>query len=145
MRSVVTALATAALIWLQTIVQLTVIWGVIVGLMSGVLGIPLGAALASQWFVERRGLVVGILGAGSSAGALIWVPIFMNVTVTQAGGRRCCSARCCCCILMPLVLLVVRDSPARSRAPGVRRRARAGQRRRRGPAHHLDVGGAADP
>lgn len=107
----VAALATGALVWLQNIVQLTVIWGVVVGLVSGVLGIPLGAALASQWFVARRGLVVGILGAGSSAGALIWVPIFMNVTVESGWRMAMLLGAVLLVILVPLVLLVVRDSP----------------------------------
>ncbi|HZO31083.1 MAG TPA: MFS transporter [Chloroflexota bacterium] len=108
---VVSALATGALIWLQTIVQLTVIWGIVVGLMSGVLGIPLGAALASRWFVERRGLVTGILGAGSSAGALIWVPIFMDVTVNAGWRAAMLLGAVLLLLLIPLVLLVVRDSP----------------------------------
>ncbi len=107
----VAALASGALVWLQNIVQLTVIWGVVVGLMSGVLGIPLGAALASQWFVARRGVVVGVLGAGSSAGALIWVPIFMNVTVESGWRMAMLLGAVLLLILVPLVLLVVRDSP----------------------------------
>lgn len=107
----IAALSTGALIWLQNIVQLTVIWGVVIGLMSGVLGIPLGAALASQWFSARRGLVVGILGAGSSAGALIWVPIFMDVTITSGWRMSFLLGAVLLLILVPLVLLVVRDSP----------------------------------
>ena len=107
----VAALATGALVWLQNIVQLTVIWGIVVGLVSGVLGIPLGAALASQWFAARRGLVIGILGAGSSAGALIWVPIFMNITVTSGWRAAMLLGAVLIVILVPLVLVVVRDSP----------------------------------
>ena len=107
----IAALSTGALIWLQNIVQLTVIWGVVIGLMSGVLGIPLGAALASQWFSARRGLVVGILGAGSSAGALIWVPIFMDVTISSGWRTSFLLGAVLLLFLVPLVLLVVRDSP----------------------------------
>ncbi len=108
---VVSALGTAALFWLQNIVQLTVIWGVLVGVATGVLALPLGAALANRWFSERRGLVVGILGAGSSAGALIFIPI-MNQITTDAGWRAAILLGAVLLLaLVPLVLLVVRDSP----------------------------------
>ena len=107
----VSALGTAVLIWLQNIVQLTLVWGGLVGLATGVLAIPLGAALANRWFVARRGLVVGILGAGSSAGALIWVPIMMSVTVNSGWRSAILLGAVLLMILVPLVLLVVRDSP----------------------------------
>ena len=107
----ISALGTAVLIWLQNIVQLTLIWGVLVGAATGTLAMPLGAALANRWFVERRGLVVGILGAGSSAGALIWVPVMMNVTVTSGWRSAMLLGAVLLVALVPLVLLIVRNSP----------------------------------
>ncbi len=107
----VSALGTAALVWLQNIVQLTLIWGGFVGIATGVLAIPLGAALANRWFAARRGLVVGILGAGSSAGALIWVPIMMNVTLSFGWRAAMVLGAVLLMALVPLVLLIVRDSP----------------------------------
>jgi sugar phosphate permease len=109
---VVSALGTAVLIWLQTILQLTLVWGVIVGLATGVLAIPLGAALANRWFAQRRGLVVGILGAGSSAGALIWVPVMMSVTLNSGWRSAILLGATMLLALVPLVVLIVRDSPA---------------------------------
>jgi len=109
---VVSALGTASLVWLQNIVQLSLIWGVLVGVATGVLAIPLGAAVANRWFAQRRGLVVGILGAGSSAGALIWVPIMMQLTVTSGWRAAIVLGAVLLLALVPLVLLVVRDSPA---------------------------------
>lgn len=109
---VISALGTAALIWLQNIVQLTLIWGVLVGLATGVLALPLGAALANRWFSERRGLVVGILGAGSSAGALLFVPIMNDVTVNDGWRAAILLGAALLLALVPLVLLIVRDSPA---------------------------------
>lgn len=109
---VVSALGTGSLVWLQNIVQLSLIWGVLVGVATGVLAIPLGAAVANRWFAQRRGLVVGILGAGSSAGALIWVPIMMQLTVTSGWRAAIVLGAVLLLALVPLVLLVVRDSPA---------------------------------
>ncbi|MCC7371661.1 MAG: MFS transporter [Chloroflexi bacterium] len=108
----VSAFGTAVLYFLQNIVQLTVIWGMIVGLATGVLAIPLGAALASRWFVARRGLVTGILGAGSSAGALIFVPIMMSLTVNFGWRAAILLGAALLLALVPVVLLIVRDAPA---------------------------------
>jgi MFS family permease len=108
----VASLATASLIWLQTVAQLGLIWGVLVGLATGVMAIPLGAALANRWFSERRGLVVGILGAGSSAGALIWVPVMMSLTVSSGWRAAVVLGGVLLLVLVPLVVLVVRDWPA---------------------------------
>jgi sugar phosphate permease len=109
---VISALGTASLIWLQNIVQLSLVWGGFVGVATGVLAIPLGAAVANRWFSQRRGLVVGILGAGSSAGALIWVPIMMNVTLTSGWRTAMLLGALVLLALIPIVLLIVRDSPA---------------------------------
>lgn len=108
----VSALGTATLYYLENILQLTAIWGVVVGVATGVLAIPLGAALAARWFVARRGLVVGILGAGSSAGALIFIPL-MNWVLEMAGWRAAILLGAAILLaLIPVVLLIVRDNPA---------------------------------
>jgi MFS family permease len=108
---VMAAIATASLYWLRSLAQLMLVWGVLIGLALGMLGLPLGATLASRWFSERRGLVVGILGAGSSAGALLWVPVMMSVTVTSGWRAAILLGAAMLLVLIPLVLLVVRDWP----------------------------------
>jgi sugar phosphate permease len=109
---IVSALATASLYFLQTIIQLTVIWGVLVGLSTGVLSLPLAAALANRWFTQRRGLVMGILGAGFSAGAMVWIPIMMEVTVSFGWRAAMLLGSSLLVLLVPVVLLFVRDAPA---------------------------------
>jgi MFS family permease len=44
--------------------QLNLFWGVLSGIGTGVAPV-LGATVANRWFVERRGLVLGIFGAPS--------------------------------------------------------------------------------
>jgi len=107
----VAVVATASLYWLQNIVQLIVVWGGIVGLSLGVVYLPLGATVANRWFYDRRGLVVGILGAGSSAGALLWVPIMMGVTVTSGWRAAILLGATALAVLIPLGFLIVRDRP----------------------------------
>ena len=41
--------------------QLVLLWGVVVGVGTGLTAIVLGATVATRWFTQRRGLVVGLL------------------------------------------------------------------------------------
>src|SRR3712207_9366227 len=59
--------------------QLNLFWGVLGGVGTGIVAPVLGATVANRWFVERRGLVLGIFGAAASAGTplpgppLLWL------------------------------------------------------------------------
>jgi MFS family permease len=66
--------------------QLNLFWGVLSGLGTGIVAPVLGATVANRWFVERRGLVLGIFGAAASAGQLVTVPALMWLVV-QIGWR----------------------------------------------------------
>jgi len=45
--------------------QLVLLWGVVSGIGTGMVATVLGAAVANRWFVEKRGLVMGIFGGGN--------------------------------------------------------------------------------
>nr|WP_040519665.1 MFS transporter [Gordonia malaquae] len=55
--------------------QLVLLWGVLVGLGTGALSTAFVATIATRWFVQRRGLVTGVLTAASATGQLIFLPI----------------------------------------------------------------------
>jgi predicted MFS family arabinose efflux permease len=55
--------------------QLFLLWGLVLGIGSGLTALVLGAVVANRWFVERRGLVVGMLTASTATGQLIFLPI----------------------------------------------------------------------
>jgi MFS family permease len=79
-RVMVTALATIAAGSLLTIVmsapwQLVALWGVVNGLATGAISVPLAAIVASRWFVRRRGLVTGLLTASNASGQLVFLPL----------------------------------------------------------------------
>lgn len=92
--------------------QLAVLWGVVVGIATGSVALVFGAIVADRWFVARRGLVVGILGAAWATGQLIFLPIL--AAVIDAVGWRGASVAIAllCAVLLPLVVLVLRDRPA---------------------------------
>ena len=54
--------------------------GLCLGVASGILGLGLNATIATRWFTEKRGLVVGILAAAFAAGQLILVPVMAWIT-----------------------------------------------------------------
>ena len=41
--------------------QLVLLWGVVIGVGTGLTAMVLGATVATRWFSERRGLVMGLL------------------------------------------------------------------------------------
>jgi ribose 5-phosphate isomerase len=48
--------------------QLMLLWGVVIGIGTGMTALVLGATIAARWFAARRGLVVGILTASVATG-----------------------------------------------------------------------------
>jgi sugar phosphate permease len=55
--------------------HLVLLWGIVVGIGSGMTALVLGAIVATRWFVARRGLVVGMLTASSATGQLVFLPL----------------------------------------------------------------------
>jgi sugar phosphate permease len=64
--------------------QLHLFWGLLVGVGTGMVTNVLGATVALRWFNQYRGVVVGIFGAASAAGQLLFVPALIAL-VTAAG------------------------------------------------------------
>ena len=60
---------------MQTEWQLILIWGVMIGIGSGLFLTVLSTQVANRWFVKRRGLAVGILTAATATGQLILLPV----------------------------------------------------------------------
>jgi sugar phosphate permease len=91
--------------------QLYLLWGVFVGLGAGAMAGWVAASVANRWFVERRGLVVGVLTAGGATGQLIFLPILASI-VASAGWRPAVLLVAVVALLViPLAWLVIRDHP----------------------------------
>ena len=60
--------------------QLMLLWGVVIGLGTGMTALVLGATIATRWFAARRGLVVGILTASVATGQLVFLPLLASLT-----------------------------------------------------------------
>ncbi|SFR91614.1 Sugar phosphate permease [Agromyces sp. CF514] len=91
--------------------QLLVFWGVLIGLGTGSMALAFAATVANRWFERRRGLVMGILTAGSATGQLIFLPPVAQIA--ESTGWRAASLLVAAVALaaVPIVWLVLRDRP----------------------------------
>ncbi len=55
--------------------QAFALWGLGLGVGSGLTAMVLGATVVNRWFVQRRGLVMGLLAASSATGQLLFLPL----------------------------------------------------------------------
>ena len=91
--------------------QLMLLWGVVIGIGTGMTALVLGATIAARWFSARRGLVVGILTASVATGQLVFLPLLAAIT-ERMGWRIALSLVCVMlAVAASAVLLLMRDRP----------------------------------
>jgi sugar phosphate permease len=66
--------------------HLVLCWGVLVGAGTGMTSMVLAAVVATRWFEERRGVVLGALSAANATGQLVFLPLLAGV-VERSGWR----------------------------------------------------------
>jgi sugar phosphate permease len=92
--------------------QLVLLWGIVVGLGTGVIGAYIAAYIAARWFQRRQGLVVGVLTAANAAGQLVFLPN-LAILVTDFGWRAMSLVLAVVvAAFIPLIALLMRDRPA---------------------------------
>ena len=96
---------------MQSLWQLLALWGVVLGLGSGLMALVLGATVANQWFERRRGLVLGALTASNATGQLVFLP--MAAWLAQHYGWRYAvlPAAALCLVVLVLAVLLLRHAP----------------------------------
>jgi MFS family permease len=91
--------------------QLILLWGVVVGIGTGMTALVLGATIAARWFNARRGLVVGILTASAATGQLVFLPLLAHLTDLM-GWRTALGLMCGMLgVAAFAVLMLMRDRP----------------------------------
>jgi MFS family permease len=92
--------------------QLWLLWGVVIGIGTGMTALVLGVTIATRWFAARRGLVVGIMTASVATGQLVFLPAL--AAITEGLGWRIALALVCVMLGVAAfaVLLVMRDRPS---------------------------------
>ena len=92
--------------------QLVLLWGVVVGVGTGLTAMVLAATVATRWFNHRRGLVIGLLAASSATGQLVFLPLIAELT-SRYGWRIALVFVCGMLALTAgVALLLMRDRPS---------------------------------
>jgi predicted MFS family arabinose efflux permease len=107
---------TALSLWLSSRLtsqlELNLFFGLLSGIGTGLVASVLGATVANRWFLERRGFVIGIFGASTSAGQLIFYPLLTTLAVT-IGWRSSAVVLALIAVAISVpVLLLLREDPA---------------------------------
>lgn len=92
--------------------QLMVLWGIVIGVGTGMTALVLGATVASRWFEKRRGLVVGMMTASNATGQLVFLPLL--AALAQNIGWRAALTLVVSILAAAFVLAAIflRDHPA---------------------------------
>ncbi|PJN86753.1 MFS transporter [Bacillus sp. mrc49] len=91
--------------------QLMLIWGMIIGLGSGVFLTVLSPYVANRWFEKRRGLAVGILTASTATGQLILLPVLAIIIEEYSFKWALGSIMFLSLIMMLIILLFMKNTP----------------------------------
>ncbi len=92
--------------------QFTLLWGALSGIGTGITALVIGATVANRWFVARRGLVLGLLGAAASAGQLVFIPLMMWLIVAIGWRAGILVLAIASLTLLTPIFLLMRDDPA---------------------------------
>jgi MFS family permease len=108
----IVASALTASLAMTKVWHLLLLWGVVIGIGTGMTALVLGATVAARWFNTRRGLVVGILTASVATGQLVFLPLLASIT-EHMGWRIALSF---VCVMLGVaafaVLMLMRDRPS---------------------------------
>jgi predicted MFS family arabinose efflux permease len=96
----------------QNALQLNLFFGILSGVGTGLVGSVLGAVIANRWFVKRRGLVIGMFGATTSAGQLVFLPILARLTLDRGWRATSIWMALAALVVMAPVAWLVRNDPA---------------------------------
>ncbi len=83
--------------------QLVLLWGVLVGIGTGMTAIVLGATVVHRWFRKHRGLMIGVLTASTATGQLLFLPVLAHFV--ESGGWRVAVGAVVCAVLFALVVV----------------------------------------
>jgi sugar phosphate permease len=91
--------------------QLIALWGIAVGLGTGIVAIVLGATVVQRWFHSHRGLALGFLTASSATGQLVFLPLLAKIVVGAGWRPAAATVAFASLAVAPLALWLMRDAP----------------------------------
>jgi len=101
-----------ASLFMTQVWQLVLLWGIVVGVGTGLTAMVLAVTVATRWFNAHRGLVMGVFAASNATGQLIFLPL-IALLATNYGWRMSLVFICCLLALAGVVaMLLMRDRPS---------------------------------
>jgi sugar phosphate permease len=91
--------------------QFFLVWGVVIGVGSGMVANSLAALVANRWFTERRGLVTGILTTSTATGQLVFLPMLAEVIGIYGWRGAALTVAGTTALVLPIVALLLRNRP----------------------------------
>lgn len=109
--------------------QLILIWGVMIGIGSGLFLTVLSTQVANRWFVKRRGLAVGILTAATATGQLVLLPVLAALVEYYSWRYAIGLILALSVIMLLLILIFIKEWPRdiQTTALGLTARSQAAQ------------------
>ncbi len=105
----------AAAVTLSTFMQrewhLVLVWGLLVGAGTGVTSMVLAAVVATRWFDERRGVVLGALSAANATGQLVFLPLLASLAESRGWRSATLVVAAAAAVVLVVVLFLMRDRP----------------------------------
>ncbi|HEX7835630.1 MAG TPA: MFS transporter [Pseudolysinimonas sp.] len=92
--------------------MLVLSWGVLIGLGTGSMALVFAALIADRWFLRRKGLVTGVLTAGSATGQLIFLPIVASIATNESWRYASLLIAGIALAVVPIAAIFLRNSPA---------------------------------
>lgn len=108
----IVAAGSGATVFMTASWQLVLCWGVLIGLGTGSLALAFVATITNRWFVRHRGLVTGVLTAGSATGNLIFLPVLAHLAMAHGWRSAALVVAGGALLGVPLILFLVREYPA---------------------------------
>ena len=91
--------------------HLVVLWGIVLGIGSGMTALVLGAVVSNRWFETHRGLVIGLLTASSATGQLVFLPVAAWLIEHYGWRAAVLPVFISCAVVAMLAFLFMRNRP----------------------------------
>ncbi|NQX65190.1 MFS transporter [Paenibacillus alba] len=97
--------------WMTHLWQFQILWGLVAGLGTGMMANVLGVTVSNQWFVKRKGLVVGMLTASAATGQLLFLPLLAKIIVDIGWRYAIYTTVAVIVVLIGIVAIWMRNHP----------------------------------